>query len=548
MFRRRGPRPLSTRILVAQLAVLVITALIGFGLWTFQLRHELDTQYQQRALAIAESVASMPEIRSAIAVKDPHHVIDPLAERVRKSTGAKYVVVIDLNRVRYSHPIRSEIGQKVTEPIVVLDGKGHTGIDAKGSLGRSANGKAPIFASNGRTVIGEVSVGVLEGTVSSELWSLVPGLVGYLALALAVGVAAAYLLARRLKRQTFGLELDEIATLVQEREATLHGIREGVVALDAKGRVTLMNDQAGQLLGIAPPALGKPLAELVPHGWLRTILEDESLETTDQTVLVADRLLVVSRTRVRHRGRELGSVLTMRDRTELDSALRELDEVRSLTDALRAQQHEFANRMHVVAGLLELGDDREAMRYVQQVEGVTADLAAELGAKIGDARLVGLLLAKNTVAAERGVTLEVSCRSRVEVTDEQATALVSILGNLIDNAIDAVTGAGATSRLAAVTVRLAADRQGLVIDVADTGPGIPAGVGESIFSDGWSTKATDGGRARGLGLALVRQLVDRLGGTISVQEGPGARFRVTVPRAEQQRTVSQQQSPAASSS
>jgi Signal transduction histidine kinase regulating citrate/malate metabolism len=546
VFRRRGPRPLSARILVTQLAVLVITGLIGFGLWTYQLRHELYAQYEQRALAIAQSVASMPEIRHAIAVEDPHHVIQPVAQQVTKQTGARYVVVIDRNRVRFSHPNVHEIGQKVSEPLVVLDGKGHTGIDP-GSLGLSANGKAPIFANNGKTVIGEVSVGVEEGTVSGALYGLLPGLAGYLAIALAVGIAAAYLLARRLKRQTFGLELDEIATLVQDREATLHGIREGVVALDAKGRVTLMNDQAGLLLGIAPPALGKPLAELVPQGWLRTILEDESLETTDQTVLVADRLLVVSRTRVRHRGRELGSVLTMRDRTELDSALRELDEVRSLTDALRAQQHEFANRMHVVAGLLELGDDREAMRYVQQVEGVTADLTAELGAKIGDARLVGLLLAKNTVAAERGVTLEVSCVSRMDVTEEQATPLVSILGNLIDNAIDAVTGADA-GRLAAVTVRLAADRQGLVVDVADSGPGIPADVGESIFSDGWSTKATDGGRARGLGLALVRQLVDRLGGTISVQDGPGARFRVRVPRAGQQRTLSPRQSPASSSS
>ena len=289
----RRHRSLSTRILVAQLAVLVVTGLIGFGLWALQLRGELDHQYEQRALAIAESVASMPEIRTAIAAEDPHHVIQPLAEQVRHQTDASYVVVIDRHRVRFSHPRVDEIGQKVAEPLVVLDGHGHTGIDP-GSLGRSANGKAPIFAPDGTTVIGEVSVGVVEGTVHSALWRLLPGLGGYLAIALGVGIAAAYLLARRLKRQTFGLELDEIATLVQEREATLHGIREGVVALDTAGRVTLMNDQAAQLLGIAAPVVGRPFAELVPHGWLRTILVT-AISTARRTSSFSTRMRFSSR-------------------------------------------------------------------------------------------------------------------------------------------------------------------------------------------------------------------------------------------------------------
>jgi two-component system CitB family sensor kinase len=318
---------------------------------------------------------------------------------------------------------------------------------------------------------------------------------------------------------------------VQEREATLHGIREGVVALDPSGRVRLMNDQAHQLLGIPVAPVGSSVGELLPPSRLRDLLAKESERTlTDRIVLVSGRLLVVSRTPVVHNGVDLGSVVTLRDRTELETALRELDDVRSLTDALRAQQHEFSNRMHVLAGLLELGRDTEAMRYAQQINGATAGVAAELERNIADPRLVALLLAKTTVAAERGVTLSVECPNRV-VIDEQADAVVSIIGNLVDNAVDAVTSApGQPAVPAVVTVRLAEGSHDLVIDVADTGPGIPAGSGESIFSDGWSTKATPGGRARGLGLALVRQLVERLGGSVSVREGPGAAFRVSIPR------------------
>jgi two-component system CitB family sensor kinase len=196
---------LSARILGTQIAVLAITSVIGFALWALQIRHVLDQQYKQRALAIAEVVASTPEIGTALVARDPHHVIAPLAEQMRARTSARYVVVLDLGRVRYSHPNTALIGQRVSEPIIVLDGRGHVGID-HGSLCRSANGKAPIF-NDSKAVIGEVSVGLCERQVSSDVWSILPSLAGYLAVAVAIGVVAAYLLARRLKRQTFGLEL-----------------------------------------------------------------------------------------------------------------------------------------------------------------------------------------------------------------------------------------------------------------------------------------------------------------------------------------------------
>ncbi|MEO8888772.1 MAG: ATP-binding protein, partial [Jatrophihabitantaceae bacterium] len=340
------------------------------------------------------------------------------------------------------------------------------------------------------------------------------------------------------KRQTFGLELDEIAALVQEREATLHGIREGVIAVDPDGRMSLVNDQAHRLLGTTPKDVGRPIVDVVPVGELRTLLLGGGTATpvTDRLVLHDGQFLVGSCRAVSQGGRELGSVITLRDRTELEHALRELDDVRNLTDALRAQQHEFSNRMHVMSGLLELGRFEEAIGYASSITGATAGLAAELEASISNAPLVALLVAKTTVARERGVALTIDCDNHVDVADEATDTIVTVLGNLIDNAIDAVSEADATpGTVPTVQVRLAEGAHELVIDVSDTGPGIPAGAGDSIFTDGWSTKTRPGERARGLGLALVRQLVRSSGGEIQVREGTGGRFRVVLPRSPAER-------------
>jgi two-component system, CitB family, sensor kinase len=524
---RLRTRTLSTQILGGQVIVLIVAGAIGFAFSKRAVRQLVDHQYEQRALAIAETTAAMPTIRTAMANGDPNRAVPGLAQEVISRTGASYVVVIDRNKIRHSHPIPALIGQPVSEPLVVLDGRGHVGLDPTGSLGPSANGKAPIFGPGGK-VIGEVSAGLLENRVSSEAAGQLPSLAAYALVALAGGIVVASALARRLKRQTFGLELDEIATLLQDREATFHGIREGVVALDPAGRVSLINDQAHLLLHTPPNTVGRPVTELFPAGRLLDLLVGKG-SGHDQVVLFGDLLLVVNRMPVTRRGKDLGTVVTLRDRTELEQALRELDDVRGFTDALRAQQHEFSNRMHVIAGLLELGRYQEAESFVSQVSGATAGLAAELETRISSPLVIALLVAKTTVAIERGVTLTVTGESRLDVDAEQANALVSIIGNLVDNAIDAAAG-NPDGPVAAVTVRFLQDADSTVVEVADTGPGIPAEIRDFIFTDGWSTKSGAGGRPRGLGLALVRQIAARLGGDISIAEGAGGVLRVSLPR------------------
>ncbi|MFJ8361085.1 ATP-binding protein [Streptomyces sp. NPDC093984] len=522
---RGGRGKLSARILANQLFILGLTGVIGFVLFAFAQRGELDRSYEQRALAIARTTAAEPQIRQAMADGTDDGVVQTIAERVRKASGASYVVVLDLRGIRHSHPMPQLIGEPVNEPIEVLDGRPRVGSD-QGATGRSANAKAPLYGPSGK-LVGEVSAGLPERYVLGELWRELPTFGLYAAIATALGSAAAYLLARRLKRTTFGLELEEIAGLFQDREAMLHGIREGVVAFDPDGRVTVVNDEARRLLGLGT-ALGSRLEEVLPDGRLRRAL-DGTLSGTDVSVLTDEHCLVVNRMPVTLRGRELGAVITVRDRTELIGLLRELDSVRGLTDALRAQQHEFTNRMHTLAGLLDIGDHDAAYEFAVGSAGAGQALTESVRRRIGNSLMVGLIVAKTMVAAERGVRIVLDDDSALGQDPPHLRRLLTIVGNLLDNAVDAAADGPPPAGGRQVRLTLTEGPDHVTVRVADTGPGVPPGATEAIFEDGWSTRPERGTARRGLGLALVHRLVQRHGGTVAVSEGPGAVFTVVLP-------------------
>jgi two-component system CitB family sensor kinase len=519
-------RTLASQILIGVVGILLATVIIGGALDVHLTRRTLDHQYEERARIGANVVATIPDIRTAVAKGDPDKIIQPLAQRIMASTGASYVVVTDRTGLRFSHPNPALIGKRLEEPVVSLDGHDHVGID-HGSLGLSANGKAPIFGDSGQ-VIGQVSLGIPENMVFGQLRHEVGAIAAYSAIALAVGVAVALLLTRAVKRVTFGLELREIASLLQEREAMLHGIREGVIGFDAKGRVSLINNEARRLLSITTNATGEPLEQLVEPGRLRGVLEG-TVAGQDQTVLTDDALLVVNRRPVVVGGRPVGSIVTLRDRTELEALVRRMNAVTGLTNALRAPEHEFTNRLHVIAGLLDLGETEEARQYLDGITREQLVSAEDLRARIAPPTVAALLLAKMAVAAERDAEIVVTEDSHLDAPDGGAQELMTIIGNLVDNAIDAVSGHPGQSEPGRVSVRLRDDDE-ILIEVSDNGPGIPPEAVDEIFTDGYSTKDPRGDMRRGLGLALVRRLVHRAGGEITVSRGgPGAHFEVRMP-------------------
>lgn len=522
-------RKLSTQILASQTVILAVTVVVGFALLVRGERTHLDHVYERRAAAIAATTAQVPEIRRCLT---PGVVcgdeVQQIATAIEHSTGASYVVVIDMHRVRHSHPFADLIGKRVEEPIATRDGQQHTMIDS-GKTGRSANGKAPLYGSGG-AMVGEVSVGLEEHSVTVALLGELPLYALWFGIALAVGVVASLVLAARLKRRTFGLELDEIAQLLREREAVLHGIREGMIAFDRDGRVALVNDEARRLLHLGTAQVGGRLDDLLPAGRLHDVLSG-AVSGKDEIVLTDDFCLTVNRMPITIAGRPHGAVVTLRDRTELAALLRDLDTSQGLTDALRAQQHEFSNRMHTVIGLLELGEVDEALSYLTDLRGGEAEYAESLRARIASPLVVGLILAKSTVAAERGVQLNVTDHSFLGDVPAREQALTTILGNLIDNALDALSGDGfQPDRPGEVTVSVVDERDVVIVQVEDNGPGIPPGMAEEVFADGFSTKPSTGTLRRGLGLALVHRIVQRLGGRITASDGPGAVFTVLLPK------------------
>jgi two-component system CitB family sensor kinase len=517
--------PLAYQILAFQVAIILLSALMGAGAAVWQAGQGLDWQYEQRALAIAQAVAANTSIQEALIYGDPNGIIEKTAEQVRQNTGATYVVVTNRQGIRYSHPNPALIGKPVDEnPASVLAGNTWVGVQ-QGTLGISARGKAPIFNQGG--VIGMVSVGFLEAAITKQLIGDLPGFAATILLALGLGVAGSMLLASRLKRQTFGLEPYEIAGLLEEREASLQGIHEGAIATDGNGTITLANDEARRLLVLPADCVGRKLTQVLPQGRLLRFLSG-GLNDEDEVLLAGDRVLLASRRAIRVRGREIGHVATVRDSTELAGLATGLG-VDSLTDALRAQAHEFANRLHTIAGLVQIGRGDDAMKLIAQTSGVHQELTEALLERVGDPVLGALLLAKAAVASERGIELRVSddtvmTRSRLDSED-----LITLLGNLIDNALDAAAVSPETPDGRWVSLSVTEAQDELVIKVHDSGPGVDENLNGQIFQEGFSTKSGPRRKRRGFGLALVRQVARRLGGDVTVVNDGGAVFTVKIP-------------------
>lgn len=527
--RTRGRLPFTTQALLLHLGVLVVVLVAGLGLAALLLRNELEGQYEKRALGIAQAVAADPVFAAAVtsgpATSDGD--VQQRAEQVRQRTGALFVVVTDDRGFRYSHPHRDLLGKRVsTDPSMALGGHDVVALE-RGTLGLSARGKTPLRGPDG-AVVGEVSVGIDARDVHARLFALLRGTVGFGAVALLLGVAGATLLARRLKRQTLGLEPEELADLVLEHEAVLHGVQDGVVAVERGGggaRIGLANDEARRLLGDQVRA-GADVSVL-PRRLVD--LAAAELDVNDQVVLTDARILAVTRRTVSRRGRELGTVLTLRDRTQAEHLGRELETVRALFDAVRAQAHEHSNRLHVVAGMLHLGHVDATREYV---EALSSDplAAGDDVARIRDPYLRGLLAAKASAAGERGVRLRLDEDTTLEAGLAAPLDVVTVVGNLIDNAVRAASEGH--RRPAWVEVSVVGDDTVLHVAVTDSGDGLSNDIAGCVFDDGWTTRRDDDGRPHGIGLALARQTARRHGGDVQLlaPRGPdhGAVFATTL--------------------
>jgi sensor histidine kinase regulating citrate/malate metabolism len=393
----------------------------------------------------------------------------------------------------------------------------------------SIAGHVPVLDIDGNVL---AVVAVSEGYPS--LWQLLTAggaqLLLYLGIGAALGLIGSYLLARRLERDTRGLAVAEIASLADHREALLHSIREGVVAVDNAGCITVLNDSAQELLGLPTDAVGRHLTEVDVDPTVREFLLSEASEH-DVVLSTRDHVLALNRQPASSRGRRIGTVTTMRDSTQLAAMQSQLTSHKSVTDTLRAQTHEFANQLHTISGLTQLGEFDAVTDFVGTLTRRRAEISDAVTRRIADPAVAALLIAKTSLAAESGVALELTADSRLGALEPAlSTDVITILGNLVDNAVD--VSEGSTESTVRVRVR---DDDELLVEVTDTGPGVPAHARDTIFARGVTSKPDVPG-GRGIGLALVRLVSAQHGGSVSVADtdsaSSGAVFTVRMPRSD----------------
>ncbi|MFI9639899.1 ATP-binding protein [Micromonospora sp. NPDC051925] len=508
------------------LQALVVTLLVTAGALGAALLARADAREAatDEVLAVAETVARAPQVVDALADPDPTATLQPYAESVRAATGTDFVVVMAPDRTRYTHPDPTQIGQPFIGEIgPALAGHPWTVVNT-GTLGESVRAVVPVRDPDG-TVTGLVSVGITTESINRSLLSRAPVLLAVAAAVLALAGLGSWLLSRRLRRQTHGLGPAQMTRMYEYYDAVLHSVGEGLLVVDARQRIALVNDEGRRLLGLTPdaPLVDRPVTDLgLPPDLVELVTTGRPAH--DELILTADRALVANQRPTDLDGRAQGSVLTLRDHTELRALSSELDSVRGLTQALRSQAHEAANRLHTVLTLVELGRADEAVRLATEELTLAQQLTDQVVGAIAEPALAALLLGKSAQAAERGVDLTVEPDSRLDVGTLPAADLLTVVGNLVDNALEAVADAPPPRR---VRVRVNEEADEVVVEVADSGPGLPSEQVADAFRRGWSTKRA----GRGIGLALVGQVVTRHGGRYDVEPAPegGTAFRIRLP-------------------
>jgi two-component system CitB family sensor kinase len=526
---------LATQVLLLQIAVMTLTLGIAGGLLAYMSHQRLASQYDTRSLDIARSIAYAPAVRADVGRYDKAPLttspaltdelangqLQTLATEIQQRTGVLFVVITNDQGIRLSHPNRDELGKHVSsDPSEAL--AGHEVVTREsGTLGGSVRAKVPVLAPDSNQVVGEVSVGISTSAVHRQLWTDVRTAAILVGLALLIGIVGSVLLARRWRGLTMGLQPSEMAELIRGQAAVLHGIDEGVLAVDTAWETTFVNDEASRLLEISNEP-GRPVEDI---GLTPRVLEVfRSADPTPTLATVGDRIVVVSARHVAREGRDLGTVLVVRDRTDVESLTRQLDAVQLMSTVLRAQRHEFANRLHLLNGLLHSGHVDEAAQYVDELLGSGPLGSALPGIEtVRDAFLQAFLAAKAASAREAGVILTIGENTWVPGRLALPVDVTTVLGNLLDNAIDAArTGANETKL---VEVELLQDGSTLHITVADTGDGVAPAFVEHVFTEGKSTKPESGiPGGRGIGMALSRQISRALGGDIRLSSpgNPGA--------------------------
>ncbi|WP_248930074.1 ATP-binding protein [Paenibacillus hamazuiensis] len=509
---------INWKITILSFGIVLFSLLIGGIVLVGNIVSLREEELGQRLLITARTVSQLPLVLDGLEDRSKAADIQTAAERIRIINDVTYVVVMDMNRVRLSHPLAASLGTVSHGADEASAFAEHTYLSkAKGEIGTALRAFVPIINEEHQQV-GVVLVGRILPDLAQVILDLSGQAYAILLLSLLFGSWGSWKLAQHIKRQMFELEPHEIARLLDERTATFHAMHEGVIAIDNHERITIFNDKAKQMLKVEGDVIGKAIREVIPDTRLPEILELDH-PIYNQELVVGSARIWSNRVPIKVGGRTVGAVAIFQDRTEVTRMAEELTGVKAFVDALRVQNHEYMNKLHTIGGLIQLGSKEKALDYLFDITEQKEQLTRFLSENIRDDSLSGLLLGKISRGKELGIKVWVDRGSRLEKFPEQLDHhdFVVLIGNLIENAFDALAGVPA-NREKRIDISIEQDDYVLSVLVEDNGCGMPEDVRERIFERGFSTK---GGKERGIGLYLVAGLVRKGRGTIEVRSAPG---------------------------
>jgi sensor histidine kinase regulating citrate/malate metabolism len=529
LISRSLPTSLKAQMICLVFLLVFSLTLIAGGLYTAMISEVLEDQIGKRALQVSRTVAQLPMVKHQIVKPRPEGKLQALAEQIREEVGAEFIVIGNRDGIRFSHPKPDRLGKKMVggDNAPALE-RGESYVSrAVGTLGPSIRGKVPIFDESGG-IVGVVSVGYLQENVRVIIHDhqlKVGVLVGVL---IVFGILGAVSISNRFKRAIFDLEPDQIARLLTERETIIDSIREGVVAIDRHANVTVVNRQAIVILGKDSESqiIGQPIKDVLPGAKLSRILSGGE-QRHDQELEVNGTIMLINTVPMIEQDTIIGAVASFRRRDELDILAKQFSQVKEYSEMLRAQTHEYSNKLHTIAGLIQIDHDKEALELISQETAGYQGLIAFLAKAVPFPVLAAFILGKYNHAQELRIEFEIDPDSQLKDVPSELSRekLVTILGNLLDNAFDAALQG---EHQAKVKLSMTDVSNDLVFEVEDSGAGVPAEKSEQIFERGFTTKQND----RGHGLYLARKALRDLGGQITLSDSDlgGALFSVFIPK------------------
>lgn len=521
---------MNTKILLMTFFIIAFSFFIAGVFLIGNLLREQEEDYGQRAMLIARTVSNMPELAAQLINDEQQKAIQTVnstVEEIRVINKAEYIVVLNMERVKYSHPSSAELGKKSTSEDVNAAFSEHYYISkAKGELGTMIRAFVPVLNEEKRQ-IGVVIVGYPMPTLFKIFHDYASEIIITVLFSVLFSMWGALMLGRHIKKQMFGLEPEEISQMYVERQETFNAMHEGIIAVDNKMNITIFNQKASFILGVEgnnAQYIGRKIYEVLPDTRLPEIVESGK-PIYNQEIYINRRSIMSTRIPIQVKGKNAGAVAIFKDLTEVKRLAEELTGVKAFVQALRVQTHEHKNKLHTITGLLQLGHTKQALEYLTEVQADEASLIRFLNERFKNENLSGLLLSKVGRGKELGITVEIDQESHFtrfpKFLDQHD--FVVLFGNLIENAFDALQGVARNEKLITISVDEHDDL--LAILVTDNGSGMSEEAKKRIFENGYSTKAKEN---RGIGLYLIDEIVRKGRGTIEVtsEEGKGTSFLV----------------------